>query len=676
MKSYINLITSNKNIFKLNFFKFIAVLIVIFPVKGFGYLSGFPIKTDIELVCILVVVITILKIQKINIYNLLIFTFVIGFKIYLVTFPQEVWSVCVEDYNTPKQTQFNYEYYQKECVDSFDLLFSKFTETKFDIDYQSLDDSQHWRGANNTNLPLGFFNQSAFNFYEKRRDWLPFSLYMEHRNKSNYSYLSIEYIGRVSIQFDDEYLISLPSSYEKIAESNIKIPKGAAIINVKYHYKDRNVLQDSTHPFEYPNDYTEGLKYGHLNVSILDMNFDKISIKKYYELSIFIVIIFFLLNFHIYKLITKQEIIWIVATGLLLVLAYANFEFQFLRQFNGIILLLLFTYFSNIKNIELIYFLSLYFTLSLLFIDPPWNTLDFLIKPSGSDILTYENQARLILSGDGLRGGADIFWYSPGYRYLLFIIHVIFGDGWSVAWKFILTSTAFILLKINSDKDIFLKTTSFLLVLFLFSDNIRTLYLYGMSETLSLLFFLMGLYITNFRVSSLFILIATLIRPEILLVALLIVYLKRKNQAPILFIIGLFLPLIHNLYFGQEFVLFSTAATYGRNLTFKFFENINYLIFNPFNSSISNILGFMITLIAFMIIILSIARNISLFIKEKDVKKFINVLVWILAISPYIIYDPKLFYPRHVLISLVLIGVNFENLLSDYKYKNIKNNKK
>ena len=130
-------------------------------------------------------------------------------------------------------------------------------------------------------------------------------------------------------------------------------------------------------------------------------------------------IIFFLLNFHIYKLITKQEIIWIVATGLLLVLAYANFEFQYLRQFNGIILLLLFTYFSNIKNIELIYFFSLYFTLSLLFIDPPWNTLDFLIKPSGSDILTYENQARLILSGDGLRGGADIFWYSPGYRYLL-----------------------------------------------------------------------------------------------------------------------------------------------------------------------------------------------------------------------------------------------------------------
>ena len=53
-----------------------------------------------------------------------------------------------------------------------------------------------------------------------------------------------------------------------------------------------------------------------------------------------------------------------------------------------------------------------------------------------------------------------------------------------------------------------------------------------------------------------------------------------------------------------------------------------------------------------------------------------HIVVWILAISPYIIYDPKLFYPRHVLISLVLIGVNFENLLSDYKYKNIKNNKK
>ena len=44
--------------------------------------------------------------------------------------------------------------------------------------------------------------------------------------------------------------------------------------------------------------------------------------------SIFIVIIFFLLNFHIYKLITKQEIIWIVATGLLLVLAYQILNFN------------------------------------------------------------------------------------------------------------------------------------------------------------------------------------------------------------------------------------------------------------------------------------------------------------------------------------------------------------
>ena len=213
MKSYFNLVNFNKKLDYLNSFKFLAILVILFPVKGFGYLSGIPIKSDTELVCLLVVVITILKIKKYKFYNLIILTFIIGFKIYLVIFPQEMWNICVKDYDTPKQTQFNYEYYEKKCVDSFDLLFSEFTETRFNIDYQSKDDSQQWRGANNTNLPLGFINQSAFNFYEKRRDWLPFSLHMEHKNKSSYSFLNIEYIGRVSVQFDDEYSISLPSSY-------------------------------------------------------------------------------------------------------------------------------------------------------------------------------------------------------------------------------------------------------------------------------------------------------------------------------------------------------------------------------------------------------------------------------------------------------------------------------
>ena len=112
--------------------------------------------------------------------------------------------------------------------------------------------------------------------------------------------------------------------------------------------------------------------------------------------------------------------------------------------------------------------------LNTFIIDLPWNQLDFNIKPSGSDILTYENQARLIFEGDGLRGGADVFWYSPGYRYLLYFVHIIFGDGWGIAWKTILAVTIFLIYKISNRYEIL----PILLVLFLVFDNVRNLYLF------------------------------------------------------------------------------------------------------------------------------------------------------------------------------------------------------
>ncbi len=100
--------------------------------------------------------------------------------------------------------------------------------------------------------------------------------------------------------------------------------------------------------------------------------------------------------------------------------------------------------------------------------------------------MTYENQSRLILEGDGLRGGADIFWYSPGYRYFLFLIHIIFGDSWGIAWKFILSLTILLIAQTNRN----LKPLPFLLILFLVFDNVQNLYIFGLSETVALVFFI------------------------------------------------------------------------------------------------------------------------------------------------------------------------------------------
>ena len=79
-------------------------------------------------------------------------------------------------------------------------------------------------------------------------------------------------------------------------------------------------------------------------------------------------------------------------------------------------MLLIFLFFNNLDTAHL-NFIHIFVLLSFIIIDYPWSDFDLIVKPGGSDSLTYENQARLILEGDGLRGGASIFLYSPGYRY-------------------------------------------------------------------------------------------------------------------------------------------------------------------------------------------------------------------------------------------------------------------
>jgi hypothetical protein len=50
-------------------------------------------------------------------------------------------------------------------------------------------------------------------------------------------------------------------------------------------------------------------------------------------------------------------------------------------------------------------------------------------RTGGDDFLTYESFARDILESGTLRGGEDVFVYSPGFRYLVYAQHRLFGDG-------------------------------------------------------------------------------------------------------------------------------------------------------------------------------------------------------------------------------------------------------
>lgn len=49
-------------------------------------------------------------------------------------------------------------------------------------------------------------------------------------------------------------------------------------------------------------------------------------------------------------------------------------------------------------------------------------------RTAGNDWLTYESQARSLLTGS-LQGGENVFYYQPAWRYILFLERALFGDG-------------------------------------------------------------------------------------------------------------------------------------------------------------------------------------------------------------------------------------------------------
>ena len=647
------------------FSRFVFIGIILFPSKSLNFLGGFPIKSFPKFIFIFFVCFLIFKIDSISKNHFVIFFLILVFKISTPFIFDNVWNVCVSDNTTPRQTQFEYIYIERDCVKSFDSLNNSQTLEVSKIEYGVIFDEYKWMGHNATNFPVGFLNHSAFNFYEKRRDWLPFKINLQKDLDELSEYVEISYVGYVKLNFYPSDLnINLPINQDSIETVILKIPYESEKINMEYFYRDQGILQDATRPFNVPNVFTDNKMNAHLFVKELDINRNEIPSSNlvYYE-YLLIILLFYFLKSSILLLDKKEKSVFFIVVFLILITQFyeIRFENNLLEKIIGYgLLLFAFTLVSKLEfsKIHSLAVLVILISLNFFIIDEPWNLLDFNVKPSGTDILTYENQARLILEGEGFRGGEDVFWYSPGYRYALMLIHVIFGDGWNIAWKAILSFTIFFLLKLGS-RNLFIV---FPLILFLSSDNVRTLYLYGMSETLSLFLFLLSLLFYNSK--KLFLTLiscATIIRPDIIFLTSVLILFNFKVRDLVFPSLVLVFPLIHNLYYGNSFVPFSTGATYGRNLNFEFIDNIEYLIFNIFNLEIRNILGLVPTSIAFYLILLNIIYPFLKYFRIKNPKILINILFWVLVIIPYLVYDPRLFFPRHVLIGLVILCIDFSS---------------
>lgn len=654
-------------------FKFTFIFVIVFPTKNLNFLGGLPFNTFAKFVFLFLITFLIVKSDTLSATHLAIFTFLLIFKTFLIFTPTNDWEVCVSDEFTPRQTQFKYDYIETSCTKSFDNLLSSATLYSEEVNFKLLNEDFEWMGHNSTNFPLGYINHSAYNFYDLRRDWLPFSMLLGKSLDSDTRYLEVSYVGYVKLSFrPSNSTIYLPSSYKKVNSQIIKIPKNTDSVTINYFYKDQNIKKDSTRPFNVPNVFTENKKSAQLIVN--ELNFEKNDVENldiYRLLEYFLIfLIFFVYRETFLKLSRNEMIILSLLFILIFILSQIDIENieNLYKKIIGYLILISIFWVKKYKRISIFSVLVILIALNYFLIDEPWNELDFNIKPSGTDILTYENQARLIFEGDGLRGGEDVFWYSPGYRYMLFLVHIFFGDGWGLSWKVILSMTIFIASTL-SRKNILLST---LLIIFLVSDNLRTLYLYGMSETVSLMLLLLSLrYYKYKKLFSFFLSIATLIRPEIFLLSSVLIFLNLKIKEYFYPTLILLLPLLHNLFYGESFVIFSTAATYTRNINFDFLYNFGYITFNIFDESIRNIMGFAPTFIAFILVIINISISLyKLKYDNHDFKEVFNILFWALAVLPYLIYDPRLFFPRHVLIGLVILCIDFSDFKFNFFIKN------
>jgi hypothetical protein len=285
---------------------------------------------------------------------------------------------------------------------------------------------------------------------------------------------------------------------------------------------------------------------------------------------------------------------------------------DFIKYFVTFLIILFAFSFSKIiiKNNLFIYFISFFSTIILALIRDPNLISGLRYFRGGADgILHYSRGLDItqnLIKGEYLlflRGGNDVFYFMPGLRYFSSLSNIFFGDtnfGYILLATF-LPYAIFKLFKIYTNT----KVAFILLISFIFFPIFENMgfghfnYIWQIArnhaETLSITLIVIGLtFIVNIEknkkidiIKILFSIIlfsfAVLARPNFFptttiftLYVILILYLNKNYNY--IFLVSFFycisfLCLMHNIYFGNSFVLFTHA-----NLHFAFTERFYELI--------------------------------------------------------------------------------------------------
>lgn len=300
----------------------------------------------------------------------------------------------------------------------------------------------------------------------------------------------------------------------------------------------------------------------------------------------------------------------------------------------------------------------------------------YLFQFPGSDGERYLKFSNQILNSffnfsfyEFFRGGEDIYWWMPGYRYFIFLEKLIFSNHYYLHLLVLLCLPVMLnnLFKIYFSN----KVSNILLTLFLllpilhhtgfsYYQYIRHFYrLFG--EPIGYTFFIFALYnliqidLKKIKPSNIYLvtfifIISCLIRPNLVITVfflmsyycITLIIKKEIQRLVIIFLISspILLPLFHNYYFGNELFLFTRSSFNPVNVKLNYFDYFNYFFGNELSevkiASIKEIFTTLVhpieiykyPLVLFSIIsLISLNNNKFIYLKIIFISQFFSILI-------------------------------------------------
>ena len=719
-----------KNNFKY-FYRFLPLLVLIGPINpGFG-LDGFPFNNKIEVLLFIISLFCIFsknkETNKRAIY-LISFLFLISTSLSVIN-SQNSFDACYTTSQTPT-SNFEMSFNIKDnCQFSYEVPFNKqITRNDYLLDFNNK--PVNAQGIEFTNWNLYFFNQTGFNFYDKAfyggsndldikmhwinnnkgfervsynyleqngsanlfdygftnivqpiepsRNWLSFGVNWKSKSSIDKQNILVSYVGEVKIKSNGE-LINLPNSYSEVNTVEIKLAENSSL-DIDYFYRYNAGINS------YPN-----IPYA--SFSLTDLNNEslnplKTTAESILEIVNVVIVLMLFINALIHLEIGKNNLVFNLSILIAIVLIYEKIP-NSLTDYIEILFIALIAYLIFNKNIYTITsFMGISLAVSLLSIKNLNVFSNVLYSVGGSDPLKYESWSQQIIHFRSLQGGENIFLYQPGYRYLLSLLRLFFGDSHvaiSLIGRFIFVILLLLLFinlaKMVESKKVFLSLNLIVLYIF-FSTYSSKLNLYSsLSEWptwliglgLAVYIFKENLLLRDTIYISILIGLCFLVRenqlPGLLILSF-IFFIKNKKQKKNIFtntlIVGtlFLLPFIHNFIYGNKFVLNQDVFTSGyyylspKDLLFNFPEvkeqlifQINFLISNPLNEGVVIMAGKILPLVVLFIIFqwsLMVIRSIFSN-SENNFYRFLYIILPLSFLGPHLFYQVHTYFPRHII---------------------------